>query len=142
MVARYEFSTILVVSDSIGLSITVNGNSLVFKTSCKNVSTLSLASLLHPEQTLQKSRMEETYSFPGITRSKLCASKGVSLRPLFVKAFFRIGHATNSVVPGATVVSINTNACGGMVSPIVRMEASSAAISVSPVRMFPKSALE
>ncbi len=74
IVARYEFSTIFVVSDSIGLSITVKGNSSVFNTSCRNFSTLSRATLSQPEHTLQKSRMLETYCFPGITRSKLCAS--------------------------------------------------------------------
>ena len=40
-----------------------------------------------------------------------------------------MGQATNSVVPGATVVSISTRQYGGIFSPMVRMVASSAAIS-------------
>ena len=39
IVARYEFSTIFVVSDSMGRSITVSGNCSVFRTSRRNFST-------------------------------------------------------------------------------------------------------
>ncbi len=101
---------IFVVSDSIGLSITVSGNSSVFRTSCRNLVTLALDSLLTPEQTRQKSRIEDTYSLPGMTRSNECASRGSLSIPRSLKAFLRIGHATYSVVPGATVVSIRVRA--------------------------------
>ena len=60
IVARKEFSTILVVSDSMGRSITVRGNSSVFSTSLRNFSTRSLACSLQPEQTRQKSRIDDT----------------------------------------------------------------------------------
>ena len=60
VVARYEFSTILAVSDSIGRSITVSGNSSVFSTSFRNFTTRSRAGSLQPLQTRQKSRMLET----------------------------------------------------------------------------------
>ena len=112
IVARYEFSTIFVVSDSMGRSMTVRGNFSVFSTSRRNFSTRRRASSLQPEQTRQKSRIEATYSRPGITRSKLWASSGSPSMPRAAKAFFMIGQATNSVVPGATVVSINVRQCG------------------------------
>jgi UDP-N-acetyl-D-glucosamine dehydrogenase len=48
-----------------------SGKSLVLITSCKNFSTLLRASISQPLHTRQKSRMLETYSLPGITRSKL-----------------------------------------------------------------------
>ncbi len=54
----------------------------------------------------------QTYSRPGITRSKLWASSGSLSMPRAAKAFFMIGQATNSVVPGATVVSISVRQCG------------------------------
>ncbi len=69
MVARYEFSTILAVSDSIGRSMTVSGNFAVFSTSFRNFTTRSRASASTPLQTRQKSRMLATYSRPGMTRS-------------------------------------------------------------------------
>ena len=62
IVARYEFSTIFVVSDSIGRSMTVSGKSFVLRTSRRNFSTRLRASALQPEQTRQKSRMLRTYS--------------------------------------------------------------------------------
>ena len=62
--------------------------------------------------------------------------------PRAAKAFCRIGHATNSVVPGATVVSMSVRHSGEIFSPIVRSVASSAAISTSPVRMSPRSCFE
>ncbi|MBA7665329.1 hypothetical protein ES703_73399 [subsurface metagenome] len=139
--ARKEFSTIFVVSDSIGRSITVSGYSSVFSTSVRNFSTRSLASALQPEQTRQKSRIDETYCFPGITRSKLCASSGSESIPRAAKVFFIIGRATNSVVPGATVVSINVRHLGGTLSPMVFIVASSALISALPVRILPSSCL-
>ena len=49
-----------------------------------------------------------------------------------------IGKATNSVVPGATVVSIKTRQCGETFSPMVRIVGSRAAISTSPVDMSPR----
>ena len=58
--ARYEFSMILVVSDSIGRSITVSGKCSVLRTSRRNFSTRRRASALQPEQTRQKSRIDET----------------------------------------------------------------------------------
>ena len=58
--------------------------------------------------------------------------------PRAAKARFRIGQATNSVVPGATVVSIRVRHSGWIFSPMVRSVASSAAISTSPVRMLPR----
>ncbi len=61
--------------------------------------------------------------------------------PRVAKAFFMIGQATNSVVPGATVVSISTRQLGWIFSPMVRMVASRAAISASPLRMLPSSCL-
>ncbi len=139
MVARYEFSTIFVVSDSTGLSMTVSGNSSVLSTSLRNFSTRFFAVALQPAHTRQKSRMLATYSLPGITRSKLCASMGVPLSPRFANAFFKMGQATNSVVPGATVVSMSTMHDCWILSPMVRMVASSAAMSASPVRISPRS---
>ena len=61
--------------------------------------------------------------------------------PREANAFFMIGQATNSVVPGATVVSISVRQCGWTFSPIVRMVASRAFISASPLRMLPSSTL-
>ena len=46
--------------------------------------------------------------------------------PRAAKAFFMIGQATNSVVPGATVVSISVRQSGWTCSPMVRMVASRA----------------
>ena len=97
---------------------------------------------MQPEQTRQKSRMLRTYSRPGITRSKLWASSGADAIPRAANARFMIGHATNSVVPGATVVSMSTRHDGGICSPIVLIVASSALISALPVRMLPRSCLE
>ena len=91
---------------------TVSGNCSVLSTSRRNFSTRLRASALQPEQTRQKSRIEETYSRPGITRSKLWAKSGSLWMPRPAKAFFMIGQATNSVVPGATVVSISVRQCG------------------------------
>lgn len=48
-------------------------------------------------------------------------------------------RATNSVVPEATVVSINVRQRGLILSPIARTVASRAAILASPERMFPNS---
>ena len=96
---------------------------------------------MQPEQTRQKSRIDETYSRPGITRSKLWASSGSLSMPRAANAFFMIGQATNSVVPGATVVSISVRQCGWTFSPMVRIVASRAVISASPVRMLPRSCL-
>ncbi len=76
-----------------------------------------------------------------MTRSKLCESNGSLSMPREANAFFMIGQATNSVVPGATVVSINVRQCGCTFWPIVRMVASSAVISASPDRMLPSSCL-
>jgi hypothetical protein len=59
-VARYEFSTIFVVSDSMGRSMTVSGNSSVLRTSCRKRSTRARAGSSQPLQTRQKSRMLET----------------------------------------------------------------------------------
>ena len=59
--------------------------------------------------------------------------------PRAANAFFMIGQATNSVVPGATVVSISVRHCGWTFWPMVRMVASSALISASPVHILPKS---
>ena len=59
--------------------------------------------------------------------------------PRAAKAFFMIGQATNSVVPGATVVSISVRQSGLTRSPMVRIVASSALISASPLRMLPRS---
>ena len=61
--------------------------------------------------------------------------------PRAANAFFMIGQATNSVVPGATVVSIRTRQSGLTFSPIVRIVASSACMSASPVRMSPSACL-
>ena len=85
--------------------------------------------------------MLATYSRPGITRSKLWDRSGVPRRPRDANAFLRIGQATNSVVPGATVVSMRTRQRSGILSPIVLSVVSNAAMSVSPVRMFPSSCL-
>jgi len=52
-----------------------------------------------------------------------------------------IGQATNSVVPGATVVSIKVRHCSCTFSPMVRTVASKADISASPLRMLPNSRL-
>ena len=98
----------------------------------RNLTTRSRASGVQPEQTRQKSRMLETYSRPGMTRSKLWLSSGTDLMPRWAKAFFMIGQATNSVVPGATVVSISTRQWGSILSPMVRIVASRAVISASP----------
>ncbi len=76
-----------------------------------------------------------------MTRSKLCASRGSEWIPRVANAFFMIGQATNSVVPGATVVSMSTRHGGSIRSPIVRMVASRALISASPLRMLPSSCL-
>ena len=46
---------------------------------------------LIPLHTRQKLRMEETYSLPGMTRSKLWASRGSSLMPRSSKAFLKKG---------------------------------------------------
>ncbi len=113
----------------------------MFSTSLRNLSTRSRASALQPEQTRHISRMEDTYSRPGITRSKLCASNGSEPRPRTAKAFLRIGQPTNSVVPGATVVSISTRHSGRIFWPMILRVASRAAISASPVRMLPSSCL-
>ena len=69
VVARYEFSTIFAVSDSIGRSRTVSGNCFVLSTSVRNLTTRSRARASQPLQTRQKSRMLATYSRPGMTRS-------------------------------------------------------------------------
>jgi hypothetical protein len=82
--------------------------------------------------------MLATYSRPGITRSKLCASNGAPFSPRAANAFLRIGQATNSVVPGATVVSMSTRHFDGIRSPMVRMVTSSAAMSAAPVLMLPR----
>ena len=111
---------------------TVSGNSFVLRTSRRNFSTRLRAAGLQPEQTRQKSRMLATYSLPGMTRSKLCASNGSLFMSRAANARFRIGHATNSVVPGATVVSMSTRHCAGIFCPMVRIVASSAAMSASP----------
>jgi hypothetical protein len=74
-----------------------------------------------------------------MTRSKLWARSGVPERPRAANAFLRIGQAMNSVVPGATVVSMRTRHSSGIRSPIVRSVSSRAAMSVSPVRMLPRS---
>ncbi len=55
------------------------------------------------------------------------------------KAFFRMGQATNSVVPGATVVSMSVRHSGGIFCPMVLMVASRAIMSVSPVFIWPRS---
>jgi len=114
----------------------------MFSTSPRNFAVRAFASGVQPEQTRQKSRMLRTYSRPGITRSKLCASSGSDRRPRSAKARLRIGHATNSVLPGATVVSMRTRHEGGILSPMVRMVASSALISAMPVRMPPRCGFE
>ncbi len=102
----------------------------------------ALASAVQPEQTRQKSRMLRTYSRPGMTRSKLCASSGSDSIPRAANARFMIGHATNSVVPGATVVSMSTRHDGWIFSPIVRIVASRALISALPVFILPRSCFE
>ncbi len=113
----------------------------MLSTSRRNFSTRRRASSLQPEQTRQKSRIEATYSRPGITRSKLWAKSGSLSMPRAAKAFFMIGQATNSVVPGATVVSISVRQWGRTFSPMVRIVASRAVISASPLRMLPSSRL-
>jgi len=111
----------------------------VLRTSLRNVTTRSRASGVQPEQTRQKSRMDLTYSRPGMTRSKLWARSGTVSIPRAANAFFMMGQATNSVVPGATVVSISVRHSGPTRSPMVRTVASSAVISVCPVRRLPRS---
>ena len=126
-----------------GRSMTVSGNSSVLRTSRRNFSTRSRASSLQPAQTRQKSRM---LAHVVAARHDALEAVGQQRRrasmPRAAKAFLRIGQATNSVVPGATVVSISTRQFGGIFSPMVRMVASRAAMSASPVRMLPRSLLE
>ena len=55
-----EFSTILAVSDSMGRSISVSGNSSTLSTSLRNLTTRSLAGASQPLHTRQKSRMLAT----------------------------------------------------------------------------------
>ena len=127
------------VSDSIGRSITVSGKLLGVEDLAEEILHACRATALQPEQTRQKSRIDETYSRPGMTRSKLWAKSGSLAMPRAAKAFFMIGQATNSVVPGATVVSISVRQAGWTRSPMVRIVASRALISASPLRMLPRS---
>ncbi len=76
---------------------------------------------------------------PGITRSKLWASSGSDFMPRAANAFFIIGQAMYSVVPGATVVSMSVRQFGWTLSPIVFIVASRAFISAVPVRILPSS---
>lgn len=103
----------------------------------RNFSTRRRASSVQPAHTRQKSRIDATYSRPGMTRLNEWASTGSEVMPRASNARLRIGNATNSVVPGATVVSMSTRQCGWIFSPMVRSVSSSAPISTSPVRRFP-----
>ncbi len=142
IVARYEFSTILVVSDSIGRSITVSSYCSVLRTSRRNRSTRIRAASSQPLQTRQKSRMLDTYCRPGITRSKLCASSGVAGEAPGGERLLEDGPRDELGRPrGDGRLDEDQAVRSRMRSPIVRSVASRAAMSVSPVRMLPRSCL-
>ncbi len=61
--------------------------------------------------------------------------------PRVLNAFFNSGLATYSVVPGGTVVSINTRQWGDIFSPIFLKLVSSALMSAYPLLRLPSSCL-
>jgi hypothetical protein len=55
-----------------------------------------------------------------VVGKELWAKSGSRAMPRAARAFFTIGQATNSVVPGATVVSISVRHSGRTFTPMVR----------------------
>ena len=84
----------------------------VFKTSCRNLSTrlfrFFVASRAYPPEIPYRRYIVFAWHNPLETVRK----KWLRLYASFTNAFFMIGQATNSVVPGATVVSIKARQSG------------------------------